>query len=110
VDELSRKMREGIADCHELIDANTAAAYNREWAGLLECCAVCEEQLREKLEFFADAEIYPDEGNWGLLCPWCLTDGANQMVWGKGQLYQYRPDRQAWVMVAGFPPRHLWEQ
>jgi hypothetical protein len=29
------------------------------------------------------------------------------MVWGRGQLYQYQSDRDAWLMVAGFPPEHL---
>jgi hypothetical protein len=108
--ELTQKMREGIADCRELVDMETALAYNREWAGSLEPCSLCSEQIRPEVEFFADAELNPDTGYWGILCPSCISCSGNKIVWGTGQLYQYLPDRQAWLTVAGFPPRHMWEE
>lgn len=106
--ELSDKMRQGIEDCRELVDMETALAYNREWAGSFEPCSLCGQAICPEVEFFADAELYPDDGYWGIMCPWCISYGGNEMEWGKGQLYQYQPDRRAWLMVAGFPPRHLW--
>jgi hypothetical protein len=102
------RMRLAQQECREMVQADVAAEYCREWAGGLEDCALCGEQLLPELGFFADTETYPDERVWGLLCPVCLTYGGNKMEWGKGQLYQYRADLDGWLMVAGFPPRHLW--
>lgn len=102
------RMRIAQQECREMVQADLADKFSREWTGELENCAACDEQLLPALEFFADTETYPGEGVWGLLCPLCLTYGGNEMEWGKGQLYQYRADLKQWRMVAGFPPRHLW--
>lgn len=104
---IEEKMRRGIEDCRELVDARTAAEYDREWAGEIDTCDFCGEKIQPDMELFADAEIHLDDGVWGILCPYCISMGGNEMVWGRGQLYQYQADRNAWLMVAGFPPEHL---
>lgn len=102
-----KRMLDAIQECRELIDAETMAKYDSEWAGSLDECDYCGETITPELEFFADAEIHLDEGVWGILCPFCLISGGNEMVWGRGQLYHYEPGRKRWRLVAGFPPENL---
>ena len=102
------RIRSAIEDCQEMADLATAGEYKRYWAGGLDPCDHCGADITPDLAYFCEGEICPDEAAWGFLCPVCLTYGGNEMVWGKGQLYQYQPSERAWLMVAGFPPRHLW--
>jgi hypothetical protein len=45
------KMRRGIEDCRELVDARTAAEYDREWAGEIDACDFCGEKIQPDMEF-----------------------------------------------------------
>lgn len=100
----SLRMQDAIDKCREMAQFDQAYEFGIQWAGDLDECAHCGERISPQIEFFADAETYQDDGVWGLLCPVCLTYGGNEMVWGKGQLYQFRSDSNVWLLVAGFPP------
>ena len=104
------RLKEAIFECREMALPDTAREYSSEWLGSLEDCGYCGEKLTPELEFFADSEINPGDGIWGLLCPVCLTYGGNEMIWGKGQLYQYQTKSNSWVLVAGFMPKRLRDE
>lgn len=101
------RMKEAIQECYELIDEKSMQEYDSEWAGPVTECDNCGELITRKTAFFADAEMFLDEGIWGILCPVCLISGGNEMVWGRGQLYHYVTDQKRWRLVAGFPPVHM---